>query len=88
MKILYFSFLFVLFLTLCRLTAPKIPEGEKVDFDVSIPETGCVCPLYLIIDMSANPHNPPALDIAEGKGKDKSTVDLSFDFSKRLLCAP
>uniref|UniRef100_A0A8D2NCD9 Troponin T3, fast skeletal type n=3 Tax=Neoaves TaxID=3078114 RepID=A0A8D2NCD9_ZONAL len=33
MKILYFAFLFVLFLTLCRLTAPKIPEGEKVDFD-------------------------------------------------------
>lgn len=33
-------------------------------------------------------HITPVLDITESKGKDKSMVDLPFDFSKKLLSAP
>lgn len=77
MKILFFFFL-----TLCRLTAPKIPEGEKVDFDVSIPETDCIC---LSVP---EPYTPPVLDTAEDKVMDKSMDALPSLFSERLLSAP
>lgn len=85
----FFFFFLSLFLTLCRLTAPKIPEGEKVDFDVSIPETDCVCLSVPDPYTCAQTHiNPPVLDTAEDKVKDKSTDALSSLFSERLLSAP
>lgn len=96
MKILFCCCLFVLFLlsfffflTLCRLTAPKIPEGEKVDFDVSIPETGCVCLSVPEPYTRVQTHiTPPVLDTAEDKVKDKSMDALLPVFSERLLSAP
>lgn len=81
--------MFVLVLALCRLTAPKIPEGEKVDFDVSILETGCIClsvpELYTCVQTCIT---HLVLDIAEDKVKDKSMNALPPVFSERLLSAP
>ena len=76
-------------MTLCRLTAPKIPEGEKVDFDVSIPGTGCACLSVPEPYTCMQTHiTPPVLDIAENKVKNKSMDALLPVFSERLLSVP
>lgn len=86
MKIFFFFFFSN---TFGRLTAPKIPEGEKVDFDVSILQTGCVCLSVPEPYTHVQTHiTPPALDIAEDKVKDKRMDALLPVFSEKLLCAP
>lgn len=78
-----------MFLIFCRLTAPKIPEGEKVDFDVSIPEIGVFCLSVPEPYTCAQTHiTPPLLDSAENKVKDKNMDDLSPLFGERLHSVP
>lgn len=90
--LLLFLFLFLpffslsfLILSLCRLTAPKIPEGEKVDFDVSIPEAVCVCLSVPELYICANPCNSTCTEYSWRYCPGQNECLLVFSIKSYLL---
>lgn len=90
--LLLFLFLFLpffslsfLILSLCRLTAPKIPEGEKVDFDVSIPEAVCVCLSVPELYICANPCNSTCTEYSWRYCSGQNECLLVFSIKSYLL---